>query len=159
MNESRDVRFEYMTILMREFRSQSDRVVAILTGSYLEALLKDLLTAKVKMEPDLVESLLFKNLQSFRYKIDTVYSRKVGLITEDERRDLHKIRKIRNQFAHRFVDLSFDSNDIRQMCYALRLSEIGEQPKTPRDCFIKAAVRLMVELSARILDLRDEEKE
>jgi hypothetical protein len=136
---------------MRDFDEQSDRVVAILAGSYLEELLKDLLIVKVKLNPDLIDSLLFRNLGSFRYKIQT--SRKIGLITADEQHDLDMIRKIRNVFAHRFVALSFDTHDVSQQCYALRLSEIGEKPEKARQCFQKTTVRLMVNLHGTLIDL------
>jgi hypothetical protein len=57
-------------------------------------------------------------LSSFSAKIEVAFA--LGFITEMERRYLHAIRDIRNQFAHSTnPNLSFDHDEIRALCAKL----------------------------------------
>lgn len=50
-------------------------------------------------------------LHSFSAKIDAAFQ--LGLISEYMARDLHLVRKIRNEFAHHPLELNFESERIR----------------------------------------------
>src|SRR5688500_18309508 len=82
------------------FQNESDRAAGVLGPAFLDELLKELLLAIV-VDANLADTELLSSsrpLGSFAARIDAVYS--FGLISARDRRDLHSIRKVRNQFAH-----------------------------------------------------------
>jgi hypothetical protein len=111
-------------ILLRE----SDRAAAVLAPAYLDALLEDLLRSFF-IEGDSADQLLGldRPIGTFSSRIDLAHA--VGFVTDDTRHDLHLIRKIRNDFAHK-VDLhSFDGPPIRDRCAQFRTPKLWD-----RDC-------------------------
>jgi hypothetical protein len=105
---------EFMTTLKEE----SDRACAVLGAAFLDLHLRDLIQLALTTD---TPSAWFEGreaLSAFSAKIDMSYY--LGLISGEDRRDLHLIRKIRNDFAHD-VDhtLSFTtprvSNRVREM--------------------------------------------
>jgi len=87
-------------------------------------------------------------LGTFSARIDAAYC--LGLLSKDENRDLHLIRKIRNDFAHKLIDMSFESQEIASRCRELKGARIGGRPTSLRESFSKAAVRLMVDIILKI---------
>jgi hypothetical protein len=87
--------------LATELDMESDRALVILAASYLDHLLRRLITAALKLEgiPRAADRFLFEGpnagLASFysRYEM----ARHLGLFNEAETRDLKRIRKIRNE--------------------------------------------------------------
>lgn len=85
-------------------------------AAFLDEALELLLRSRMVSTPDLVkESVepLFTGtgaLQSFGAK--TQLCRALKLLTASEFADLNRIRRIRNQFAHSYVDADFDAHEV-----------------------------------------------
>jgi len=143
-----------MLDLTSEFETESDRAAAILAAAYLDHLLGDLIAASMVVEPKEVEDLLYQKgngpLGTFSSKISTAYC--LDLLSKDERGDLNLIRKIRNEFAHRLAGISFQTQEVTNRCREMKGAQIGGCPSTPRECFTKAAIRLMVDIILRVRD-------
>ena len=142
-------RSEEMAKHVSDFEGETDRAIAVLAGAYLDKLLADLIIAYTKANPDFVEQLIYRDLTTFSARIDAVYSKKLGLqlISKDEQHDLHVIRGIRNKFAHDFIGLEFDTPEISAECSKLRAARIDGDPGNARKQFIKAAVRIMIDIT------------
>jgi hypothetical protein len=149
-----------LLVLTAELREESDRAVAILAGSFLDHLLRRLITAALKLQdfPPSADRFLFEGpnagLASFYSKIEI--AKHLSLCDEDEFRDLHRIRKVRNRFAHDLLGVSFETASIGDRCKALLAAQIDGRPATPREFFLKASIRLMVDILRRIQLLSEE---
>jgi len=94
-----------------ELKGESDRAAAIVGASIIESQLEDLLTKA--MIPDAQTAPLFDGygpLSTLSAKISIIES--FGFLPKDICKDLHLLRKIRNEFAHQHGGLSFDSPKI-----------------------------------------------
>jgi len=96
------------------------RGTAILSVAYLERELENLLKAFLVDDIALADELLsgFGPLATFNARIETGFA--IGLISEQERRNLQLIRKIRNRFAHMPLEVSFETPEIRDRCMELQ---------------------------------------
>ena len=117
-------------------RQHDDRSIAILSAAYIENLLDVIITHRF------VEGWTNKIARSFYDKIEFVFA--VGIMSKDECDNLHTIRGIRNEFAHRFLEgLSFDSSAIKSKCGRLAYDDhfwvSGDQVSSFRDKFISSA--------------------
>ena len=99
-----------------EFQNETPRAAAIISGAFLDSLLRDLLASFMINERKTVDELLGteKNsdtpLGSFGARITTAYC--LGLISKIELNDLRQIKNIRNRFAHKLHGYSFDDKDL-----------------------------------------------
>ena len=95
----------------RLFGQESDRGAALVVSAMLEVALEQLLEARLvaptSMKRDILKSGAQAPLGTFSAKIDAAHQ--LGLISQYFARDLHFVRKIRNEFAHHPLDLSFES--------------------------------------------------
>jgi hypothetical protein len=145
---------ELMIRLATELDKETDRTLVILAASYLEYLLRRLVVRALKLEaiPTPAMSFLFEGpnagLASFFSRIEM--AKRLSLVSEDESRDLNLIRKIRNDFAHNFIGVSFATAGVANRCQELAAAKAGGTPLTARECFKKASVRLMVDIVSRI---------
>jgi hypothetical protein len=107
----RDLDADTATVI--EIEEQTDRAAAIVAGSYLE----DFLAAMIRStftQDDKVLNQFFNGmgpLATFSAKIDMAYL--LHLVDEDNRKRLHQIRRIRNEFAHDFSPLKFETLRMR----------------------------------------------
>lgn len=132
---------EFRTVLTGE----SDRGCALMATAYLEASLDKLISAFL-VEDKRVQKDVFSNkgfLETFSSKIDFAYL--LGLITKSMHRDLHLLRKIRNEFAHNLTNLSFDSPAIRDRCSELSYQNL-DRTESSRDKFTSTMMRIDGEL-------------
>ncbi|MGH7860101.1 MAG: hypothetical protein ACREQY_22470 [Candidatus Binatia bacterium] len=98
-----------MLPIFRVYHAETDRGAAIVAASLLDDLLEQLL--RRSMLPCASDDFFrgYGPLSSFSAKIDL--ARFLGLIGRGEYSELHRIRKIRNVFAHSLdPELSFDPN-------------------------------------------------
>lgn len=135
-----------------ELSKETDRGVALVSVSYLDTLLKHLVCSRSTLDRRKIEMKLGMfgangPMDSFSNKIKICYL--FGLLTDIEYQDLDIIRDIRNDFAHLLSGLSFDTSNIADTCRSLHASKVDGQPSSARECFIKAAVRIMVDLQIR----------
>lgn len=111
---------EWLEAVHREFERESDRAAAIVVAAMLDDALKSLLRKRLveSMTPD--RSILDgynAPLASFSARIDA--ARQLGLISRHLARDLHLIRKIRNEFAHSPLECTFATERIGNWVRAL----------------------------------------
>jgi len=137
-------------ILLKEIESQSDRGTAIVGAAWLEEELKATLKSRF-LEDEQVSRRLFSNgaLSEFSTCLDLAYMLKV--ITKEQYKDLDKIRKIRNDFAHKliskqFEELSFDNANIRDRCMTFSCIIKEEDRVTSRHAFCRACAILYADI-------------
>ena len=145
--------------LIKEFHpDESDRVIAIVGPTFLDAQLKQLIANFMIDDETHVNELLhdkgIKPLGSFSARIEAAYC--LGLISKEEYHDLDKIRGIRNDFAHK-LDLSFTDQSVRDRCNDLKLPKRFSfssplQPSTPREFFIASIILLGALLTTRVFE-------
>ena len=121
---------------------ESDRGCALAAAAYLEERLGCLIAGFVIDCPDVVERLLESNgpASTFSARIDLAYL--LGLIGPKGRRDLHLIRRIRNDFAHVATVVSFLESPVRERCTELyQEADGGELPA--RSKYVRVTMGLL----------------
>jgi len=105
--------------LPRFSKLESSRAHAIVGAALLDHLLEQVLRHHMIGKPE--ESLFgaYGPLSSFSAKIDIAKS--LGILTAGESADLHRVRKIRNAFAHSLDDLSFRDRSIQNHVHQLQV--------------------------------------
>lgn len=118
---------EYLKEVDLEIANSSDRGIALICGSVIEELLSNLLKSFF-VNSRTIDSDLFKGngaLSNFDSKIKIAFY--LGLISKHELTNITYLQRIRNRFAHRIINISFDSNDISNMCSNFNI---------PKNCFL-----------------------
>lgn len=87
---------------------------------------------------------------TFSSRIDVAYM--VGQLPVPVRRDLHLIRRIRNDFAHSAFAVTFEQPAIRARCQELALAVMA---RTPRHRFLQSAMGIAGFTDGGIRKLRD----
>lgn len=103
-----------------ELQSESDRATATLAATYLDAQLRRLLAEFLVDDRAAIEELLdrpYAPLGTFASRISAAYF--LGLIGPKHRRDLLRIKSIRNAFAHGRHGVKFSTPGIQEECVAL----------------------------------------
>lgn len=110
-----DETFEFRHTLNHE----SDRGCALMAASYLDEQLKLLLEENLVENKKIADGLFDFNgaIGTFSSRIDMSYM--MGLLPESVRKDLHLIRKIRNEFAHNPQPMDFDTQKLNDLCMNL----------------------------------------
>jgi hypothetical protein len=93
--------FGYHDLLHAEFAKETDRAAVIVAASMLDELLRSILVAKLVPVSSSTDELFDganAPLGTFSARIEMAY--RVGLISVKFSRDLHLVRRIRNDFAH-----------------------------------------------------------
>ncbi|MFI8737896.1 hypothetical protein ACIGKM_18455 [Ectopseudomonas toyotomiensis] len=101
--------FEAVKRLERELKDESPRGVVLIAASMIEELLRELMLARLIPNPSSSDTLFDgpnSPFGSFSSKIDGAY--RLGLISNKFCRDLHIIRKIRNDVAHQPQSFIFE---------------------------------------------------
>jgi len=122
-------------------KNESDRGVVLISAelinNYLTSLFEKYLILNKDLRKDILEYSLAP-LHTFSNKIKMAYS--LGLIDKEKYKDLDYIRKIRNKFAHRIFDASFEDIEIIKWCKEIKISRIsGDDPNNYRYLFYSAA--------------------
>ena len=130
---------EQMNNFLTEFQNESDRGAPLVAAALLEQILYRILDFHFIDDSKISANMLKGEsapLGSFSAKI--IACRALGLITEEERKYLDIIRKIRNKFAHEKHGISFSSDSIKDMCLNLPNivpSSLGDMVNDPRKRF------------------------
>jgi DNA-binding MltR family transcriptional regulator len=124
-------------IFKREFAKESDRACVILSVAMLDHALETLLKARLvptsSSEDEILEG-AYAPISTFNARIDLAH--RIGLISSQLCRDLHIIRKIRNDFAHNITNCSFEDSSVRSRLIELsRSSPIIEALPEVRETF------------------------
>lgn len=100
---------------MRLIGKQDERAMVLSLATFIEDTLGRLLLAyfrDCKATRELIEG-FSAPLGTLGSRIKAVYA--VGLVTEEQFKDMEILRKIRNQFAHNWEGVSLERNDIAAM--------------------------------------------
>jgi DNA-binding MltR family transcriptional regulator len=109
---------------VEEMEATSDRAAAIVIASLVESRLTSVLQAAMVDVPSIKKDFFRSSgpLGSFAAKIDLALL--TGLLTEEAHKDLHTMRRIRNEFAHELAPIQFDTNaQVRQLAQNFILIE------------------------------------
>jgi DNA-binding MltR family transcriptional regulator len=106
-----------------EVANASDRAMAIVACALVDDQLFELLKCALHDDSAVIDDMFegLKPLASFSARINLAYL--IGLISEWVFKDLHTVRKIRNDFAHGLSESSFKSQSIRDRAMNLTLPE------------------------------------
>ena len=123
-------------VFEREFDKESDRAAVILTASIfdnsLTELLKTHLTPNASSTDDIFDG-ANSPLSTFSAKISI--SHRLGLISSRFSRDLHLLRKIRNEFAHNVHGCAFEDSRVRSRVLELYKDTHARMKTKHRDKF------------------------
>lgn len=165
--------FDVVTRLQAELEGESARGMVLVSAAMLEEALLELLVAF--LVPNALSSdPMFDGptapLSSFSAKIDLSY--RLGLLSDKFCRDLHVIRRIRNDVAHKPKSFSFEDGGARDRILALSNSHglfqrspnwvAKRGPPSLREQFVEAATWMIFYLAAaraRMQPLRTRELE
>jgi DNA-binding MltR family transcriptional regulator len=128
-------------VFRRAILSESDRGCALMAAAHLSDQLERLLRAAF-VDDESVAAPLFSGpsaFGSFSSRIDICYL--FGLLPSPARRDLHLIRRIRNDFGHVAAPLTFGDASVAARCREL-YSCADEPGAPPRDRFVGTALVL-----------------
>jgi DNA-binding MltR family transcriptional regulator len=133
-------------------KEESDRGVVLISAELIHNCLTDLFEKHLVLNSKSREG-IFENplapLHTFSNKIRMAYS--LGLIDEKHHKNLEYIRKIRNKFAHRIFDASFDDPEIISWCKKLNIARLPSyDPSNSRHLFYDATYYLAGYLHGRI---------
>jgi len=132
--------------VLTEVEGLTDRGSAVYASAHLEQELDKILRAFFINKKGVADHLLTKGpLGSFYARNEAAYA--LGLISKEERDNIHLIRDIRNKFAHELLDtkVSFQTPEIKGKCMQLGH---GRRIKDPRQRFMLALKYLLFQLAA-----------
>jgi DNA-binding MltR family transcriptional regulator len=137
-NEAINTAQHWIEHFVNEFSRESDRASVILAVAMLdqslESLLRGYLVVTNSSEDKLIDG-AYAPLASFSARIDIAY--RIGLISARLCRDLHIIRRIRNEFAHNVSDCTFASSVVRNRIVELmRTSRFVKERPELRNRFV-----------------------
>ncbi|MFZ1107438.1 MAG: hypothetical protein WAN43_03675 [Rhodomicrobium sp.] len=116
----------------RELKYGSDRSICIIAVANLEAWLADLICTKFAYsDVDTLDRLYRPEgpLSTFSCKIELAYA--MGLISDEDRLELNKIKNIRNDFAHNTSIITFETQAIKELCLTLKFGGTPAKGITP----------------------------
>ena len=119
-----------------ELEGESDRATAILAAANFEDYLRDSIESKfVNLNSDIRNDIFYGYgpLSTFKAKIDIGCA--LDLFDRRTRKHLHRIRRIRNSFAHSPKPVKFDHDEIASKCQALEIDDDYES-NTPRHRYL-----------------------
>jgi DNA-binding MltR family transcriptional regulator len=114
-----------------EFQNESPRAAVIIAGAFLDDLLRDILSSFFISNKKVVNELLGTEnnadtpLSSFSARIKLVYC--LGFLSQIEYDDLLMIKKIRNRFAHKRHEYTFNNDEIISYCNKLKIPLMFDQ--------------------------------
>lgn len=138
-----------MCLFKEEYDKESDRGAVLIAATRFDEVLKSLLRAYLcdsKSTNELIEG-FNAPLASFAARASAAHA--LSLIEDQEFKEITLIRKIRNEFGHKWRDIGFESEKIRSYCSELpwRGPDVTEEEKKPsRARFTFAVVKLLTDL-------------
>lgn len=145
-------RFDEVMEFRRSLNPETDRGCALMAAAYLDSeidrTLRLYVVANIKIADEFFGQ--GKPAGTFSSRIDLAFL--LGLITSNGRRDLHLIRKIRNDFGHVHRPLIFDNPAIASRCREL-MHHFRDNSEAPRSIFISSAVGALAMLHTAMNNL------
>ena len=121
------------SILENGLEKESDRAVVIIAVALFDEALLNLLKASLVPNPTTSDDLFDSPnapFSTFSTKISVTH--RLGLISKRMARDLHIIRKIRNQFAHNLSGCSFEDSSVKSRVIELIKGTKYNRESNPR---------------------------
>jgi hypothetical protein len=128
-----DQTLEWQQRFFSEFEKETDRASVILAAIMLEEALTGLLKTRLAPTGSSNDSLFdgaTAPIGSFSAKIDLAY--RIGLIPASFARELHLVRRVRNDFAHNISNATFDDPSEMQRIDELLASQGFNVAKMPK---------------------------
>lgn len=150
MRDQLDKQIDAVFAFRHSLTGESDRGCALMAAAFLDAQLDQLLRRTFVANEHIAEDLLgpSKPLGTFSSRIDLAFM--LGFLSEHERRDLHLIRKVRNDFGHDPSLLTFEHPPIASRCRELTHS-YHEADARPRGHFTSAVFGILATIDIAIL--------
>lgn len=146
---------EYIDKFFEKLKNESDRGVVLISAELINNYLTILFEKYLILNKDLKKDIFAYSLaplHNFSNKIKMAYS--LGLIDEEQYKNLEYVRKIRNKFAHRIFDASFEDVQIIEWCKKIKIPRIpGDDPNNYRYLFYDVAYFLVGYLHSRTLSI------
>jgi DNA-binding MltR family transcriptional regulator len=144
--------------LIASLGKETDRGAALMACAYLDDQLGELLKTRFVEDHSLTKALIDTAggpLGSFSVRIDVAYL--LGVIPKSARRDLHLLRRIRNEFAHNPTAITFQDPKLASRAKELEFDVLGLEA-SPRQKFNRAVMWLldMIEIHRRRVPRIDE---
>jgi len=146
MNEN--PKLDKFSKFLKEFQDESDRGASIMAASMLDEKLKTILynfLIDCKQTKGLLDG-YGAPIGTFSSRLNLAFA--LGLISEYEFDDCNTIRKIRNDFAHKFeLDFSFENQKINSLCLKLNAPTPGAKETLkdkPRQLFVNGVTMLYI---------------
>lgn len=136
-----------------EFRStlnaETDRGCALMAAAYLDDQLGELLRAYLVDDSKTADELFgpLAPLGTFSSRIDLAYM--LGLVGPHARRELHLIRKIRNEFGHKYKPMTFEDPGIKSRCSGFKAYSLLPAG-TARGNFTRTVMGILAVLHVRV---------
>lgn len=140
--------------IILEFRKtltpETDRGCALMAAAFLDEKLIELLRKNLADDVRLAVKVFEPNgaLGTFSARIDMAYL--LGLIPKNAQKDLHILRKIRNEFAHVPDKLTFDDPNIAARCRQLYFDRVTDDGPS-RVKFVRAMMGLVGVIEGKII--------
>ncbi len=133
----------------RSLTPETDRGCALMAAAYLEDQLAELLTFYFTDDGKVVKELFEPAgpLGTLSSRIDIAYA--LGLIGPNARRELHLIRKVRNDFGHEPRPISFDHAPIASRCRELHQHQLLPGG-SPRASFTRSVMGLLARIHGEL---------
>ena len=129
---------EQITAFLDELKSQTDRGAAVIAAAVLDELFQMLLLARLTQIGNERKEALFDKigapLSSFSAKIELAFA--LGIISNEARLAAHLIRDVRNKFAHRIEQLTFDHSEVTELLQKRAPPSVKAMEVSVRDQFL-----------------------
>jgi hypothetical protein len=123
---------------LAEVNSQTDRGAAIVSAGVLDEILELVILARlIEISAERREALFNRSgspLSAFSPKIEMAFA--LGIISNDARLALHLVREIRNIFAHRIEQITFDHPEVKTLLDTRATKSIKAMNATYRHKFM-----------------------
>lgn len=150
-----------------EFNNETPRAAVIISGAFLDSLLRDLLSSFMIENDKIVDELLGTEnnsdtpLSSFGARMKLAYC--LGLISHIEYNDLKCIKLVRNKFAHKLHGYSFEEKEIIKYCDKLQTPKLFNDffpslMESHQNKFVFAVSILSNQLGVKILGIQKERR-
>ena len=137
-----EVKMDEVFVFLQSLSKETDRGCALIAAAYLDVEIENLLSKHFVPNNSVKNEILGQSrpLGTFSSRIDLAYL--LGLIGPKVNRDLHLVRKIRNDFAHNPQPINFDDESPSNRCRELVNDAYGEA-NTPRLKFERCVMGLL----------------
>jgi DNA-binding MltR family transcriptional regulator len=153
-NNEQTFTIQMLDLLMefrRSLRKETDRGCALMAAEYLSNELGILIRRCLVDDAKACDALLEDAngaLATFSSRIEFSYL--LGLVAPEARRELHLVRRIRNEFAHDYKPLDFNGDRIANRCRELR-AHVMIPADQPRAHFTRTVMGLLAVIHGRML--------